>query len=184
MILPDPQFARSDVLRMFNHAQIYLFLGAAITSLGFLAAFFSVLRRRFDPLLLWFALFAVLYGIRLEMNYQLLWDLGLRPAAFRRVVIAVGYLVPIPAFFFFRTLNLLGRTGRIVSTVVWPVVLCLALATLVVGPRDILRVINNSFVITALVVVVIALVRIESGQTSRLYAAACSSLLPAPFTTT
>lgn len=84
MVAPDPQLARSAVLRVFNHAQIYLFLGAAITTIGFLAACFSLLRRRFDPLLLWFALFAGLYGIRLWMNYQLLWGLGLRAAFARR----------------------------------------------------------------------------------------------------
>jgi sigma-B regulation protein RsbU (phosphoserine phosphatase) len=59
MSFPDPQFTRSDVLRIFNHAQIYLFLGSAIITVGLLAASFSLLRRRFDALLLWFALFAV-----------------------------------------------------------------------------------------------------------------------------
>jgi len=100
MFLPDPQFARSDVLRIFNHAQVFLFLGAAITTVGIVSAFFAFLRRRLDPLLLWFALFSFLYGIRLEMNYQLLWALGLRPPIFQRFVIAVGFLIPIPAFFF------------------------------------------------------------------------------------
>jgi len=117
--IPDPQFAGSDVLRVFNHAQIYLFLGSAITTAGLLAAAFLLLRRRFDALLLWFALFAILYGVRLEMNYQLLWALGLRPVAFQRVVIAIGFLIPIPAFFFLRELNLLGRVGRILATIVW-----------------------------------------------------------------
>src|SRR5882724_8031522 len=65
MYFPEPQFARSDVLRIFNHAQIYLFLGSAIITVGLLAASFSLLRRRFDALLLWFALFAILYGVRL-----------------------------------------------------------------------------------------------------------------------
>ena len=165
MLLPDPQFARSDILRIFNHAQIYLFLGASITTVGVVSACFSLLRRRFDPLLLWFALFAILYGLRLEMNYQLLWAFGLRPAVFRRIVIAVGYLVPIPAFFFFRILNVLGRTGRIISNVVWPIVLCIALLTLAVGSRDIFRLINNAVVITALVVVIVALLRIRGGST-------------------
>jgi phosphoserine phosphatase RsbU/P len=164
MLLPDPQFARSDILRIFNHAQIYLFLGAAIITIGLLSACFSLLRRRFDPLLLWFALFAILYGLRLEMNYQLLWAFGLRPAAFRRVLIAVGYLVPIPAFFFFRIVNLLGRTGRIVSNIVWPIALCIGLLTLVVGNRDIFRIINNTVVIAALLVVIVALLRVRSGS--------------------
>jgi hypothetical protein len=60
---------------------------------------------RFDPLLLWFALFAGLYGIRLWMNYQLLWGLGLRPPIFQRIVMAIGFLVPVPAVFFFRSLK-------------------------------------------------------------------------------
>jgi hypothetical protein len=58
--LPDPQFARSEVLRVFNHAQIYLFLGSAIITAGLVAAAFSFLGRRFNALLLWFAVFAIL----------------------------------------------------------------------------------------------------------------------------
>jgi sigma-B regulation protein RsbU (phosphoserine phosphatase) len=164
MFLPDPQFARSDVLRVFNHAQVFLFLGSAIITVGLLAGFFSVLRRRLDPLLLWFALFAILYGLRLEMNYQLLWALGLRPVIFRRVVIAIGYLVPIPAFFFFRALNLIGRVGRFLCVTIWPVLLCLALVTLYIGPNDLIRIINNSIVIAALIVLSIDLVRVGHGS--------------------
>src|ERR1700704_83993 len=160
MFLPDPQFARSEVLRVFNHAQIYLFLGSAIITVGLLAAAFSLLRRRFDALLLWFALFAILYGVRLEMNYQLLWALGLRPIAFQRFVIAIGFLVPIPAFFFLHALNLLGRVGRVLATIVWPVALGLAVATLFVGPQVSLRVVNNIFIIAAFVVLFVSLVRI------------------------
>jgi phosphoserine phosphatase RsbU/P len=158
MVAPDPQFARSAILRVFNHAQIYLFLGAAITTIGLLSACFSLLRRRFDPVLFWFALFAVLYGVRLGMNYQLLWALGLGPPMFQRVVVAIGFLVPIPAFFFFRTSILLGRAGRLVGGIVCPVLFGLALATMVVGPRDIFRYINNGLVIAALLVFVVELV--------------------------
>jgi sigma-B regulation protein RsbU (phosphoserine phosphatase) len=160
VFLADPQFSRSDILRVFNHAQIFLFLGASIITVGVLSAFFSLLRRRFDPLLLWFALFAGLYGLRLELNYQLLWALHLRPAIFQRVVIAIGFLIPIPGFFFFGALNLLGRVGRMLATVTWPVLSGLALATIFLGPRDIFRVINNTFVIAALVVLVFSLVRL------------------------
>jgi phosphoserine phosphatase RsbU/P len=164
MFLPDPQFARSDVLRVFNHAQVYLSLGAAITTVGVLSACFSFLRRRFDSLLLWFALFAILYGLRLEMNHQLLWALGLRPVVFQRVVVAVGYLVPIPAFFFFRIVNLLDRTGRIISNIVWPIVLSLSVLTLVVGNRGVFRIINNTAVIAALLVVTVELIRTRSDS--------------------
>jgi hypothetical protein len=40
MMPPEPQFARGEVLRFFNHAQIYLCLGAAITTVGLLAGSF------------------------------------------------------------------------------------------------------------------------------------------------
>jgi len=49
MLLADPQFARSVILQIFNRSQIYLFVGASITTIGLLAAAFSVLRRRLDP---------------------------------------------------------------------------------------------------------------------------------------
>lgn len=162
--LPDPQFARNDVLRVFNHAQIYLFLGSAIITTGLLAAAFALLRRRFDALLLWFALFAILYGVRLEMNYQLLWALGLRPMVLQRVVIAIDFLIPIPGFFFLRELNLLGRVGRVLAAIVWPVALSLAVATLFVGPQTSLRAVNNTFIIVVFAVLFIALVRIGPGS--------------------
>jgi sigma-B regulation protein RsbU (phosphoserine phosphatase) len=94
------------------------------------------------------------------MNYQLLWALGLRPIAFQRFVIAIGFLIPIPAFFFLHALNLLGRVGRVLATIVWPVALGLAVATLFVGPQVSLRVVNNIFIIAAFVVIFVSLVRI------------------------
>lgn len=164
MNLPDPQFARSDVLRVFNHAQIYLFLGSCITTVGLLAAALSLLRRRFDALLLWFALFAILYGVRLEMNYQLLWALGLRPIAFQRLEIAIDFLIPIPGFFFLRELNLIGRVGRVLAAIVWPVAISLAVLTLFLGPQASLRAINNTFIVAVFVVVFVALIRIGAGS--------------------
>ena len=150
-------------MRFFNHAQVYLLLGAAITTVGLLAAAFSLLRRRFDRLLLWFALFAILYGLRMGMNYQLFWALGLRPQAFQRIVIATGFLVPIPAFFFFLRLDLLGRAGRVAVAIVSPIAICLATLTLLVGASGILRVINNTVVIAALGLLVVTLVRTGTG---------------------
>jgi len=160
----EPQFARSEVLRIFFHAQIYLFLGSAIVTTGVVAAALAVMRRRFDRLLFWFSLFAILYGARLCMNYQMLWALGLRPVGFRRVVIAVGFLVPIPAFFFFRRLNVLGGLGRWVTNIAWPIVLGLAIATLAVGPQGYFRTINNTVVIAALIVFAFELVRAGRGS--------------------
>jgi sigma-B regulation protein RsbU (phosphoserine phosphatase) len=98
------------------------------------------------------------------MNYQLLWALGLRPVAFQRVVIAIGFLIPIPAFFFLRELNLLGRLGRVLATIVWPVALSLAVATLFIGPQTSLRTVNNTFIVVVFVAILVALVRIGPGS--------------------
>ncbi len=159
MLVPDPQFARSDVLRVFNQSQVYLFVGAAIGTVGLLASFLCLVRRRFDPLLLWFSLLAVLYGIRLGLQYQLLWGLGLRPVALQRSMNALGFLLPIPAFFFFRTLNIFGRPGRILSKIVWPLGLLLAVGTLVFGNREISQEVSNIFILAALLAVILLLFR-------------------------
>ncbi len=165
MVAPDPQFHRSAILHLFNHAQLFLFLGDAIITIGLLAAAFALLRRRWDRPLLWFALFAVLYGLRLCLNYQLLWALQLRPPVLQRITVAIGFLIPIPAFFFFRDLDLFGGKGRNLCNIVWPVSLGLALAELVFGNQPLIRQANNLFVLAALLVVVILLVR--TGSTSR-----------------
>ena len=163
MVSPDPQFARSAVLQAFNHDQIYLILGAVITTIGLIPAFFSLMRRRFEPLAFWFALFAVLYGVRLLMNHQLFWDLGLRPLLFHRILSFIGFLVPIPAFFFFRSLNLLGRSGYVLSLVIPPILGLIAVLTLVFGTRDLFGILNNAVVTVSLTLVVVALIRIDRG---------------------
>ena len=155
----DPQIARSEVLRIFNHYQVYLCLGAGITTIGLLAATFFLLRRRRDPLLFWFALFAILYGVRLILGYQLLFPLGLRPAFFQRLVIALGFLLPIPALFFFDALNLVKRLGHIVLAIVIPIEIAIAVITFFIGPSKPLRDINNVVVVAALVVLIYELVR-------------------------
>jgi sigma-B regulation protein RsbU (phosphoserine phosphatase) len=159
MMPTDPLLARSEVLRIFNHYQVYLCLGAGITTIGLLAATFFLLRRRRDPLLFWFALFAILYGLRLILGYQLLWPLGLRPAFFQRLVIALGFLLPIPALFFFSALNLVKRLGRVVLALVIPIEIVIAVITFFIGPSRLLRDINNIVIIAALAILIYELVR-------------------------
>lgn len=152
------------MLRVFNRDQVYLLLGAAITTVGLLSTAFSLLRRRLDPLTLWFAAFAVLYGVHLVVEYQPLWAFDVRANALSRIGLAIGYLVPIPAFFFFEALDFLGRVARIVVKIVWPIALCLALASLALGYRKSLDEINNCLVIGALLVLVVSLLRIRRGS--------------------
>ena len=158
MSLPDPNFPVGNLLRTFHRDEIYLFLGAAITTIGLLAAAFSLLRRRLDPLLLWFALFAILYGARMWMTNQLL-DLPSNSPTFDRIRVAIGFLIPVPAFFFLRALDLLSRLGKLVAYAVTPISITLSLATLVFGSLPIFHTVNNAVVTAALLVLVSSLVR-------------------------
>jgi sigma-B regulation protein RsbU (phosphoserine phosphatase) len=164
MILPDPQFARSVFLRIFNQSQVFLLVGAAITTVGLIAGGFSLLRRRLDPLLLWFAAFAGLYGVHMVLEYQPLWSLGVRAPALSRIGLSIGFLVPVPAFFFFEALDLLGKLGRLLRNVVWPVAVGLALATLMLGYRKVIDEANSVLVIGALLVLVVAVFRVRHGN--------------------
>jgi sigma-B regulation protein RsbU (phosphoserine phosphatase) len=65
-----PIMSAAQVLSAFHRDAPYLFLGAAFVAVGMVSAAFSVLRRKKDPLLLYFALFAVLYGIRLWIQAE------------------------------------------------------------------------------------------------------------------
>ena len=68
MYLPDSQLTASQVLRTFHHDEFYLFLGAAFTALGLVSIAFAFLSRKFDAMLFWLALFAILYGQRLWLQ--------------------------------------------------------------------------------------------------------------------
>jgi len=164
MIVPDPQFARSVFLRVFNQSQVFLLVGTAITTVGLLAGGFSLLRRRLDPLLLWFATFAGLYGVHMVVEYQPLWSLGVQAPALSRIGLAIGFLVPIPAFFFFEALNLLGKLGRILRNAVWPIAVSLALLTLALGYKKFIDEVNSFLVIAALLVLVVALLQVRHGD--------------------
>ncbi len=151
---PDTSVPVAGVLRAFDRDQVYLFLGAAITTIGLLAAAFAFLRRRLDPLLLWFATFAILYGVRLWMDYQLLGALRVHAPVFDRIRFVIQYLVPIPSFFFFNSLGLLGNAGKRFVYALSVLLLCLASATLLVGPRPLFLQINNGLIIAGLVTLI------------------------------
>lgn len=160
----DPQFARSVFLRQFNQLQVFLMLGSAITTVGLIAAGLSVLRQRLDRLLLWFAAFAILYGVHMMLEYQPFWWFGVQAPVLSRIGLAIGLLVPIPAFFFFEALTLLGRLGRYLRNVIWPIATTLAIVTLLVGYRKYIDEANGLLVIGALLVLVIAVLRIKGGD--------------------
>jgi len=146
----DPQLTASEVLRVFHQDEPYLFLGAAFTTTGILAAAFSVLRRKLDPLLIYFALFAILYGQRLWIEAGLLNLLVPQSEVFHRLREVISFIVPIPGFLFFEAAGLLPRGGRVVGYFLGAILGLLAILTLALGSSHVYHQINNIVVIGAL----------------------------------
>jgi phosphoserine phosphatase RsbU/P len=150
MCLIDAPLTASEVLRLFHRDEPFLFLGAAFTTVALLCAALSLLRRKFDALLLWLAAFAFLYGQRLWFDTNLL-DITLAgKEAFLRLRWAVNFLTPIPAFFFFQSAGLIPRRGRPFVFILAFIFFGLAVTTLWVGRLPLLHTINNVLVIAAL----------------------------------
>ena len=146
MVPIDTQLTGGEVLRAFHHDALYLFLGAAFMTVGIVSTAFCVLRRRFDALLVWMGLFAGLYGLRLWLQSDML-GVTLRTNVFTdRLRWAIDFLVPIPAFYFFRAAGFLGRGGKVVvvgSTVVF---LSMFAGTFAFGPLPLFYEINGAIV--------------------------------------
>ncbi|AXC11094.1 Serine phosphatase RsbU, regulator of sigma subunit [Acidisarcina polymorpha] len=149
MNAPDPQYSASEILRSIHQDQVYLFLGSAFVTVGIVAAGFSLLRRRLDPLLLWLALFAFLYGTRLWTDTGLIRFELPHTSFFLNLEVAIGYLVPIPAFFFFREAGFLTRFSRILVPLLAAIFLALFVAALLGVSRSELDLINDTIVIMA-----------------------------------
>ena len=151
----DPQLTASEVLRVFHRDEPYLFLGIAFTTTGLLAAAFAVLRRKVDPLLIYFALFAFFYGQRLIMQLDLLQLLIPSSAViFLRLKAAINYVVPIPAFLFFDAAGLLHRGGKMIAYALGIILGTLTVLTLAFGPSAAYELINNMVVLAVLAVLV------------------------------
>jgi sigma-B regulation protein RsbU (phosphoserine phosphatase) len=155
MLATAPNLTVDQVLRAFHHDAPYLFLGAAFVSVGLISGAFCVLRRKRDLLLIYFALFATLYGVRLWVQADLL-SLVLRDSTFYvRLRDGINYIVPVPAVLFLNAAGLLTRVGRIAG---YPLVACgalLAAATFAFGHVGWFQLVNNAVVIVALSILVV-----------------------------
>jgi sigma-B regulation protein RsbU (phosphoserine phosphatase) len=134
MSVTGSEISAGDVLRAFHHDAPNLFLGAAFVTVGLVSAAFSALRRQHDSLLLCFALFAVLYGLRLWIQAELLAITVYFPPFYVRLRSASDFIIPIPAFLFLRAAGLLGRPDRIARYVIVAIRISLAAATFALGP--------------------------------------------------
>jgi phosphoserine phosphatase RsbU/P len=150
MLLADTPLTASEVLRIVHQDEPALFLGSAFMTVGIVTEAFCLLRRRLDELLVWLGIFAFLYGFRMWFDTGLLHLTIQGHEFYRRLLWAVDFLVPIPAFFFFQSSGLLARRGKLVAALLSAVFLGLAVGVLAAGRIPLLHTINNVLVIAAL----------------------------------
>jgi sigma-B regulation protein RsbU (phosphoserine phosphatase) len=155
MYAADPQLTASHVLRTFHHDELYLFLGVAFTTLGLVSVAFAFLSRKFDAMLFWLALFAILYGQRLLLKLGLLALMVPPSVFFASLKTSISYLVPIPGFFYFAAAGFLGRSGRKIAIALMVPFLCLFVGTILAGPKQAFEWINYGLVIGSLIALMI-----------------------------
>jgi phosphoserine phosphatase RsbU/P len=152
----DPQLTASQVLWIFHRDGLFLFLGAAFITFGLISVAFAFLGRKFDSMLLWLGLFAILYGQRMWLDLSLL-KLMIPPfLLFNNLRAAIRYLVPIPAFFYFEAAGFLPRVaGRRVAPLISLPFFCLFEGAFWLGPRLTFEQINNVLVILTLIALIV-----------------------------
>lgn len=162
MVLGLAQIQPDDVVRAFKHDVPYLFAGAAFMTVAIAAVAFSALRKKYDQLFIYFALFASLYGLRLWLQSDL-GSFSLRDSPYLvRSRFAIDYLMPLPALLFLHAAGLLRRFAGIVLSGFVVVGACCALAVCVWGPSDRITYINRCAGIVALLILTVDLLRRSS----------------------
>jgi sigma-B regulation protein RsbU (phosphoserine phosphatase) len=164
MYLSDLPLTASQVLETLHRDGPYLFLGAAFTSLGLASAAFAFLDRKFNAMLFWLALFAILYGQRLWLQLGTFTLLLPASVFIGRLRSAINYLVPIPGFFYFDAAGFLGSLGSKMSRLLTVFFLSLFFAAMVAGPKDVFELLNTVGVIACLSVLVVQSVQQQSAD--------------------
>ena len=153
-----------EVFTAFWRDAPYLFLGAAFVAVGIVSAAFAVLRRQRDSLVIFFALFAVLYGLRLWISAPLLAMTVPSSVLYPRVNASLNYIILIPAFLFFISLGLPRRIERVVGYAMVAFGSILALATFLFGDSVLFSRTNSIAVISASTFFVIRFIADSSGK--------------------
>lgn len=151
----EPQINAAQLIRALHRDIPYLFLGAAFVAAGCVSAAFSALRRKLDPLLLYFAVFAVLYGLRLWIQSPLISVSVADSWFYPRLRQGISYIVPIPAILFFDAAGLLRKWGKVAGYFLLVLSCVLALAAFGLGPSRIYDRINSIVVIVAMLALVL-----------------------------
>lgn len=138
-----------EVLTAFRRDAPYLFLGSAFAAAGTVLAAFAVLRHKRDSLVIYFALFAILFGFRLWIRSPLV-AMTVHGSAFYACLRgAVNYVMLIPVFLFFLSLGLLKRFERTVGYAMVGFGCVLAAITLLFGDSLLRERFNSIAVIIA-----------------------------------
>jgi sigma-B regulation protein RsbU (phosphoserine phosphatase) len=148
-VLP-PGLTANDMLQALKSDSYFLLLGTAITTTGLVAAAVAGVRRKRSALLVYFAIFATLYGVRMCMQTATGYFLFYGSHTFFRLSSAINYLVPIPAFLFFDAAGFLRRKIKSATYALLAVFGLLFIATLITGPSTLYQRTNDVVVIGAL----------------------------------
>jgi phosphoserine phosphatase RsbU/P len=155
MHAPAFQVTGDRVLQAFRHDGMSLFFGAMIMAVGLVAVAFSSVRRKHDPILIYLAFLAGLYGLRMWVKSDLL-SLTMQGSwLYPRFSHAIDFIVPIPAFLFLDAAGFLHRRTRNALYGVGVVLVLLGLATLAVGPQNIFYQANAVLIIAAVSMLVL-----------------------------
>jgi sigma-B regulation protein RsbU (phosphoserine phosphatase) len=138
-----------EVLTAFRRDAPYLFLGAAFAAVGMVSAAFAVLRRQRDSLLICFALFAALYGLRLWISSPMLAMMTQGATFYARLRGAVNYVTLVPALLFLISLGLPRRFERAVGYAMVGLGCLLAAATFLFGDSLLYERMNSIAIISA-----------------------------------
>ena len=162
MYAPAPEMTADHVLQVFRHDGPNLFFGAMIMAVGLVTVAFSAIRRKHDPILVYLAILAGLYGLRMWIQSGVVLLIMQGWSFYPRVSHAIDFVIPIPVFLFLNAAGLLHRRTRNATYAVGVVLGLLAVATLVVGPRDIFYQINAVLIIASLSTLVLISMRRSS----------------------
>jgi sigma-B regulation protein RsbU (phosphoserine phosphatase) len=126
-----------------------------------------LLRRRLDAMLIWLGIFAFLYGQRLWLQSEMLGIALHGNLAFERLRASIDFLVPVPAFYFFRVAGFLKRGGKFTDVFVTgagAAFLLMFAGTLVFGRVGLFYAINAALVTGALWIVIVRSLGKGSGN--------------------
>jgi sigma-B regulation protein RsbU (phosphoserine phosphatase) len=162
MLALDPQLTAGDILQAFHHDEPYLFMGSAFLTVGVVSIALSVLRRRFDALLIWLGIFAGLYGARLWLRSEMLYIEFHGFVLFDRLRYAIDFLIPLPAFYFFRVAGFLNRGGRWIVVATALAFSSMFAVTFALGPIKLVNDFNNLLVTVVLAILLLRSLRRKS----------------------